>query len=391
MSKKDNVLSIILPGSDLVFTRYLYLKDEVRLALLVCLLNKSDDTLFWAYELFHSGFKYELFNFIITIYYDFFYTLNPSFEQYLIKKYTETEGLLTDCLIGSIIQNLLYRPFNTDVFMLKNICKLFEIEMSYADSTKKIYNIEQLSNSFQFWVNNKDYRSIANWILNENKEFQLIKIYEIIIQIFEENGVKLLKSKLLKDFNKLNFNDDKILLVAKIMALFSNKDNLKKGKSIYIQTTKVEITCYETLILDRGHRVLEIACINGIDDFEYLSLFKLKRNNYNINEKYWFNWLYHASFSPIWSKRIHIYGGYPDYLNQKVVFKEDPSDELMQQFYDLYGYEPDEQKKSIQEKCIKNIKKTNNWLIFYQNFRKNGLVEIDVEELDEFDVDGLTY
>jgi hypothetical protein len=392
MSKKDNVLSIILPGSDLVFTRYLYLKDEVRLALLVCLLNKSDDTLFWAYELFHSGFKYEVFNFIITIYYDFFYTLNPSFEQYLIKKYNETEGLLTECLIGSIIQNLLYRPFNTDVFMLKNICKLFEIEMKYEDSTKKkIYNTEQLTNSCQFWVNNKDYRSIANWVLNENKEFQLIKIYEIIIQIFEEHGVKLTKSKLLKDFNKLNFNDDKILLVAKIMALFSKKDKLKKGKSIYIPVTMEEIKCYETLILDRGHRVLEVACINGIDDFEYLSLFKLKRNNYNIDEKYWFNWLYHASFSPIWSKRIHKYGGYPNYLNQKVVFKEDPNDELMQKFYDLYGYEPDEQKKSIQEKCIKTIKKTNNWLIFYQNFRKNGLVEIDVEELDEFDVEGLIY
>jgi hypothetical protein len=391
MSKTDNVLSIILPGSDLVFTRYLYLKEEVRLALLVGLLNKSDETLFWAYELFYSGFKYELFKLIITIYYDFFYTLNPSFEQYLIKKYKETEGLLTECLIGSIIQNLLYRPFNTDVFMLKNMCKLFEMEVKYANDTKKIFNIEQLTNTCQFWTNNKDYRSMAYWIINENKEFQLLKIYEIIIQIFEEQGLKLNKLKLLKDFNKLNFIDDKILLVAKIMALFSKKDNLKKGKIIYIYVTPEEIKCYETLNSERGNKVLELACINGIDDFEYLSLFKLKRYKYNINEKYWFNWLYHASFSPIWSKRIHLYGGFPDYLNQKVIFKEFPSDDLMQQFYDLYGYEPDEQKKTIQEKSIMNIKKTKNWLIFYKNFRKNGLVEMDVEELDEFDVDGLTY
>ena len=391
MSKTDNVLSIILPGSDLVFTRYLYLKEEVRIALLVGLLNKSDETLFWAYELFYSGFKYELFNFIITIYYDFFYTLNPSFEQYLIKKYKETEGLLTECLIGSIIQNLLYRPFNTDVFMLKNMCKLFEMEVKYANGTKKIFNIEQLTNTCQFWINNKDYKSIAYWIINENKEFQLLKIYEIIIQIFEEQGLKLNKLKLLKDFNKLNFIDDKILLVAKIMALFSKKNNLKKGKIIYIYVTPEEIKCYETLNSERGNKVLEMACINGIDDFEYLSLFKLKRYKYNIKEKYWFNWLYHASFSPVWSKRIHLYGGFPDYLNQKVIFNEDPSDDLMQQFYDLYGYEPDEQKKTIQEKSIMNIKKTKNWLIFYKNFRKNGLVEVDVEELDEFDVEGLTY
>jgi len=290
-----------------------------------------------------------------------------------------------------MIQNLLYRPFNTDVFMLKNICSLFEIEMKYYNKSKKITNTEELINNCQFWIINNDYRSISNWILNENKEFQFLNIYEIIIQIFEEQGVKLTKSKLLKDFNKIIFKDGKIVLVAKIMALFSKKEKLKKGKSIYIPVSLDEINCFETLNSLKSNRVLEKVCIHGIDDFEYLSLFKLKRNKYNINEKYLFNWLYHASFSPIWSKRIHQYGGYPDYLKQKILFKEDPSDDLMQQFYSLYGYEPDEQKKSIQEKCIPDIKSTKNWIIFYKNFRKNGLVEIDNEELEEFDAEGLSY
>ena len=43
--KKDDILTIQLPGSNLVFTQYLYIKEEVRLALLVSILNKSDDAI----------------------------------------------------------------------------------------------------------------------------------------------------------------------------------------------------------------------------------------------------------------------------------------------------------------------------------------------------------
>jgi hypothetical protein len=390
--KKDNVFTIGLPGSDLVFTRYLYLKDEVRIALLVCLLNKSDDAMFWAYELFYSGFKHELLNIIITIYYDFFYTLNPSFELYLIKKYRETNEELTEIMVSELIQNLLYRPFNTDVFMLKNICKLFEIEMIYADTTKKITNSLELINSCKLWIKNNDYRSIANWIINENKDFNLLVIFENIIQIFEEGGLNLTKSKLLKDFHNNVMNVDlKIVLVAKILAIFSKRDKLKKGRNIYVPILIEETKCYETVTTEKAYHVLETVYKCGIDDFHYLSLFKLKRQKYNIKDKYWYNWLYHASFSPIWSKRIHDHGGYPDYFKQTIVFKEGPSDDLMQQFYGLYGYEPDEQKKEIQEKSIIDIKKINNWLIFYTKYRKNGLVEVDEEELEEFDIEGLTY
>ena len=62
--QKDNIINFYLPGSELIFTRYLYVKDEVRISLLVSILKKSDDALFWAYELYYSGFKNELFELI---------------------------------------------------------------------------------------------------------------------------------------------------------------------------------------------------------------------------------------------------------------------------------------------------------------------------------------
>ena len=84
---KDDIFTMKLPKSDIVFTRYLYLKDEVTISLLVNILQKNDDAIFWAYELYYSGFKHELFDFIWKIYYDFFATLNPDFGAYLFKKH----------------------------------------------------------------------------------------------------------------------------------------------------------------------------------------------------------------------------------------------------------------------------------------------------------------
>ena len=180
--KKDDILTIDLPGSDLVFTRYLYVKEEVRIALLVSILNKSDDAIFWAYEMYYSGFKHELFTLIWKIYYDFFATINPAYEAYLIKKHREILeldlvrdiNLDRDKLVSSIIQDLLFRPFNSDVFLIRNIVENFDIDIDYHNSTEKIIDISEL---FTQWIKNNDYRSISQWIFNVNKTIDVVEIY----------------------------------------------------------------------------------------------------------------------------------------------------------------------------------------------------------------------
>ena len=401
---KDDIFTITLPCSDLVFTRYLYVKDEVRISLLVSLLNKSDDAIFWAYELYYSGFKNELFNLLWKIYYDFFATQNPTFEAYFLKKHKEwlnsnsenTSQTVKDNIISSIIQDLLFRPFNSDVFFLRNICEQFEIEIVYCNNINKITNIKETYDNFKTWINTNDYRSIAQWLLNLNKDtIKLGDIYEICLDIFEIND-KLTKTKLSKEFNsvlKLNVNNNNILL-AKIMTLFSRKEQIKTGKSIYINVESEDIIPYETIIGSNElyhYNVLDKSCICGIDDLKHLSLFKLKRNKYNLNEAYLYKWEYHASFAPIWSHRIKQFGGYPDHIKQKVIFKEEPNDDLMQEFYEFYGFEPDEQSLETQNKNIMKIEKIYNWKWFNEQYKKNGLLYVYEEELEEFDADGLIY
>ena len=381
-----------MPGSDLVFTRYLYIKEEVRIALLVSILNKSDDAIFWGYELYYSGFKDEFFNLIWKIYYDFFATLNPEFEVYLLKKYKEwlrENGDSQDKLVSSIIQTLLFRPFNTDMFLLRNICEKFDIDISY---TKEITNIDDLKDNMIQWVFNKDLRSIAQWILNVNtNKIKLVDVYDICLDIFNN----LTKSKLMKEFDSaltLNINiNPNIILLSKIVTLFSN---FKKSKNFYISVDSEDIIQYKTIVGNNdilAYQILKKACICGINDFKHLSLFKLTRNKYNLQETYWYHWEYHASFSPIWLKRIQQFGGYRDYSNRQLLFVKKPDDILLQEFYKLYGLEPDEGPLDIQNKSIQPIEKIYDWKWFNNKYKKNGIFEIYEEELEEFNADGLIY
>jgi len=395
--KRDNIFTISLPESDLIFTRYLYLKDEVRIALLVSILKKSDDAIFWAYELFHSGFKNEFFELIWKIYYDFFATLNPSFEKYLIKKHkewiNEDNSNRNDKIVKIIIQDLLFRPFNTDIFFLRNICENFEVEIVYHHGLEKISDISSLRLNMEKWIETDDYRSIAQWILNENKnKIDLQEIFNIILDNpnYIKNSKNSNNKKNINEFLKNQMNPD-IILLSKIMCLLSKKNNLKKGRNIYFKVEPEDIVVYEMLNVDnklKNYNILENACICGIDELKQLSLFKLNRYKYELNEKYWYHWLYHASFSPIWSKRIQMFKGYPDYNKRIIVFQDD---NLEEEFHKLYGLEPDEQKRCVQEKSIMSIEKKYDWKWFDKTYKKNGLFYIYEEELEEFDNDGIKY
>lgn len=378
----DDVYTIQLPGSNLQFTRYLFIKEEVRIALLLAILNKNDDAIFWAYELYYSGFKYELFHLIWKIYYDFFATLNPSFEQFLQKKQKEllnTGG--EDRILSAIIQTLLFRPFNTDIWLARTLASRFILETNYAHAPENLTHTDRTATNMTQWVANRDFRSIIQWIYNE--KYNAEEIYDICLDIFK---VKT-KSRLNKLFKSVISNnkigiDVKTVLLVKIMSLFQTK----KEKCIYVNVEPEDIVLYETIT---GDNVLAnvYSCCGGIDQFNCLSLFKLTRDKY-IDTAYRQNWLYHASFAPIWSQRIRQYGGYVDYTKQKVVFTDD---DLMEEFYELYGLEPDEQKKEVQDKSIRKIVSKYDWKWFSEKYKGNGLIDVYDEELEDFDQDKLTY
>ena len=140
--------------SDFIFTRYLYEKEEVGYSLVLSLLNKKEeDSIFWATELYYSGFKDELYEFLWIIYQNFYASLNSKFEHYLLKKIGLLKKSKSDKNIDTdtniihlllIIKNLIIRPYNLDTFSLIILNTDFEIESSTNEDDNKDESLKQL-------------------------------------------------------------------------------------------------------------------------------------------------------------------------------------------------------------------------------------------------------
>jgi hypothetical protein len=360
------------------FTRYLYELEEVKIALMLSLLNKSEEVLFWAYELYYSGYKQELVDIIWKMYYEFYSSLNPAFEVYLLKK-NNISNFMDVKNIANILNSFLIRPYNLDVFMAKQIIQNFEI-----DNVKE--EIQQL-----LLIGN--HVNTSSYILERVEERNLNQTLNTIIDHFNKDKDK---DKIVTLFNKVKtLSDPKTIILSYIFRFYTELQNLKKGKNIYVVVNDEDVVLYETIEVDLSHskeakreklvarKILQNAYLYAIDSANWLSLFKLKRDQLNIREAYYYNWLYYASQTPLWASRICEFNGVVDNENKSVDF-EDEDD--LQAFYENYGYEPDEQKLSIQNNCLE-IKQTHdiNWANFYKKYRGNGIFIVENDYLDEMD------
>ena len=372
------------------FTRYLYEKEEVKLSLILCILNKKEEAVFWAYELYYSGFKSDLINLFWTMYYDFYYTSNPSFEKYLFKKLNNNLNFEANCENGlaMIVNNFMIRPHSMDIFMLKQIVNMCEFETN--DIT-----LESVLQS-------EDYMIIASLILSEIKDEQLVDTLSQVVQYFIKKGLNLDSKKIVAEYKKIIKNDyysnnnKRVILLARIMHYFTLTKNIKMGKNIYVHVEPEDIIIYENIYADLksndltpilpAYKILPLATIYYIDQYNYLSLFYLKREKYNIITAYRDKWLYYASFSPLWKERIVRHKGVIDEKTQTVIFEEKEQeniDENEQAFYNEFGYEPDEQKIETQNKTIQEIKSERTWASFYSEHKINGILELDDDILND--------
>ena len=326
----------------MIFTRYLYIKDEVKQALFISLLEKSDDCLFWAYELYYSGFEIELFELIWKIYYECFAVLNPKLEEFIHKKLQLMVGKTCfeqgdhHLIIGCIISNISIRRFNLEVFMLR------QIMMSFESDIGENCNMSEM-------ISNRDFVSIA-FMINGGYASPIYKV------------------------NKY-YADDELVLLYKII----QTTTIPTEKNLYILPDEENIK-YSTINVNEklnAGDILKRACLYKIDVNLGQGLFKSARIGLDIKKEYFTNWLYYASFSPIWMKRILEYNG--RVFNKTVVFDNEEDEE---KFNEKYYYDTDEQTLETQNKNIQVIEKQSCEL-FYRQYQT---IDIDdyLSEIEYF-------
>jgi hypothetical protein len=269
-------------------TRYLYNEAQVKYALCVSILHKSDDAIYWAYELYYSGIKKkEFFDLIFYIYYNFFALLNPSFETYLIKKCKELTNKNVK-LVSAIIQNFLIRPFNYVVFQTQKI----EVE--------------------------------------EEKE-------------------KLL---LCKENPYISKELETTRLISKILGIANQEKKGKNFYVIVQDEEVVQYETIKVNEKIRNYKILKYACICDINICEPLIESIKPQNELTKDEYLYilnYHWLYYASFTPIWKQRIIKYGGIINHELKNVVFPDEDNEE---KFRTKYDYEPEEQPLNIKNRLF---------------------------------------
>ena len=250
-------------NAPLIFTRYLYSKEDVMHSLFLSILNKNkDEALFWAYELYYSGFEVDAMNFVLHIFNHIYEKCCPThFTQFINNQYHSwyenyEKSVINDTVLGTIVWNLLQYDYDLTQFL-------------------------------------DDYFQIKRNILRRP---------------------------------------------------VSTKRRLR------LMMTERDIEKYKTLCGEPNENwyVLRYA-YQFTAHKEYNELFKT--TNKDFKQEYLEHWLYYASFSPIWTKRLTKYGAEIDHETKSVLFQDEEKEEL---FYSLYNYETDEQPAEICEKSIGN-------------------------------------
>lgn len=343
------------------FTRYLYIKEEVRCALLCAILSRrKDEACFWAAELCCSGYEDETLELLWEIYYDFYAALNPSFETYLIRKCSDV-SLHRHALIISIITNICLKPYTTDVYALR---QMFSV-------TTPIEKMEPTK-----WFEEADFKTLATYILGKPMTPQVMG--DIRLAALKWCGAKTcLKMRITppscKVSDRRRFLSHIIQICTQQVYAVPRKNRLNISDKFIDNTNvvgfdQIEVTpspikkFSEFSKAIRAHNILKWGCKYKINESGFLPLFELQR--YKLGEsvalnRYHSEWLYYASTTPLWANRISKFGGVADVSKKQVMFNDVNKEES---FYELYGLEPDEQPTEVQNACVAPIIKDTHGL-----------------------------
>ena len=326
----------------MVLTRYLYVKEEVAIAVLTSMLDNDPVAIYWAYELYHSGFEEETMELIFKIYYYLFASLNPDIERFLHEKLAEwrISPSTNAYVINDIMQTLLIRPYDTDVFLLHRMA----VYLDY-DADISCLNMGAMSNMD-------------------------LAAYFVVVCLDCDSLVPLICAH----YGCAEWSPCPFPLLNPIVLLsrcIASQNKKKRCLPFYMKTNRSDALKYETRDITPPYMALKTVCL-PMDSAHYLALFAVQRQTSQMALKIYHDcWLLGASYSPVWMARIVAYGG--SIVGNKMVFSDEDREE---EFYEKYNYEPDEQSVEVQRRNIPPIIEGKTWS---QLVRKGVFPETEFE------------
>lgn len=337
--------------TQLIFTRYLYSLNEVAHSLLLSILEKTSfkETLFWVSELYYSKFYSLLWELVWKIYYDFYAINNPKFEKFITK--CNKKWLKNNSIIPFIdVVNVLYycKKINNDVFILRT-SKLKVPTKIYRGRDPKWIKQMNLTKKEKVFIRAIDDKNLPNikFYFDQIKDTDLNKIYSLIKEYFKIKHNLNLKEK---NLFSIPYKNTQHIILAVISYLLIDLNDVNKRlikRKIQSETIKfIEMTNDKTTPVYKTLMEKRLYSINPSVGF-----FENTRPK-KYHEAFWYNWEYFTQGCPLWEERFKKYKCSFDNKKHEPIF---PNDDILEQFYQEFGLEPDEQSKDIQYKSLLEI------------------------------------
>ena len=340
-------------------TRWLYAADEVECSLMCALILKRDlrECYYWIYELYYSGLP--AFDSLWKIFYDFYFENNPKLEGYMRRK-AIAFGEGSQEALADIVRNMHRVRASPTAFLVRQYAtsslpatKIYRGRKptwcgSYdADVVLLLRSIEK-----RHWEN------IAYYISRSIAKLGADRLFNQLVTYFAKIRGTELDDKIFEYWNERSHPDDMHYLIALIVHLCANEEDLNL-RNIYVRPTKKDMDWIKNIdeegapISKYGHAQLYnmLTAKRLFGTGERLGAFQLCRHEFEkLTHEIWYHWEFHSRNTPLWKERMAAYCATFD--GKEIRF---PDDDKLEAFYELYGYEPDEQPHETQSKGIGDI------------------------------------
>ena len=346
----------IMTQQQLVFTRYLYSVDEIIHSLLLCVLEKKSfqKSLFWLSELYYSKFYQLLWDFMWQTYYDFYAITNPKFEKYISKSQKKWIKKNDISHVIDVINVLYYATSISN--------NVFKMRTKYVSMPKTIYkkipkwvlklNLSRKEQSFIQSLHNKNHRDIQFYFHQIQNN---IDRCSLIIKEYVESTSRSIVGKNIIGLDctlKNTFYNNKRHIVLSTICCLMN-DSLKVNNRLI----KKKVKPADVVFVENTNVVSDKIRLTNKRKFgvePQIGFFNNNRTE-NYSHALWYKWEYYARNCPLWKERFEKYKC--SFEKNEPVF---PNDDLLEEFYEEFGYEPDEQSKECQMKSLQPLIKETN-------------------------------
>lgn len=345
-----NKANIKLNLKQIQLTRYLYLVDNVLYTLKNVLLKQDDfkECVFWTIELYESGYKNELWDFVFEFYYNFCAIYYPKYEKRINDLYKiNTAESICNVIYLLFNSRLSYKVHNIYTSNPSSINKIYLID--FIDWLDKL-NIEKKYHKFIVSVHKNNYTNIMYYLKKGTYKTDYNGLYDSIIKYYNiVCNMSVIKNRSEKSkLDCIEYKNKAHIILALILYFKEPSQNIQK-KRIFKKYEHEKYVDYITeLDLKGGETAWKILPTKARYRSQIHSNITQKTHDIIVNEIR-YNWKYHAYNCPLWKRRFDEYNVKLNHGNKTVEFEND--DEL-DDFDIKYNYEFDEQSYDVQKNIL---------------------------------------